>query len=94
MELPLHYTISRNRSYAAVAAGKYNHISIFHFDHNPEPAPQYVTNGSVVSGWLSAPDALNTIVDKSHGNPNGQSVLEQFSGACWCVSKLSNFKLC
>ena len=48
MELPLHYTLTRNDTYAAVAAGRYEQISLLHFDHNPLPQPARVVGGDKV----------------------------------------------
>jgi hypothetical protein len=72
MELPLHYTLTRNQSYSAVALGSYDNIRIFHFDHNPQHSATYTTNGSVVvAPWQMASTAMS------------DRVLDGFSAACW-----------
>lgn len=35
-ELGMHFTLSRNESYAALRAGNYSYLRLFHFDHNPQ----------------------------------------------------------
>ena len=86
MELGLFYTLNRNESAAAVSAGKYANIRLLHFDHNPQPHPQYVTNGSIAttgnSSWLTPAAAL---ADKHNAGTMGDcaSVFGSFSAACW-----------
>eukprot|EP00937_MAST-01D_sp_MAST-1D-sp2_P003168 g3168.t1 len=71
-QLALHYTLTRNQSYTAVAAGRYDHIRTLHFDHNPQPAAVRSVDASVlVAPWQNASAAL------------GSGSLDRFSGACW-----------
>jgi sialate O-acetylesterase len=72
MELPLHFTLTRNDTYAAVAAGRYEQISLLHFDHNPLPQPARVVGGDkVLTPWMRAAAALRT------------GALDKFAAACW-----------
>jgi hypothetical protein len=76
MELTMHYTLTRNQSYDAIAAGKYTNLRIFHFDHNAQPLPTYLVNASlVVSPW-------QTVVDAYQGGVK-QNALDSFSAACY-----------
>jgi hypothetical protein len=81
MELPMHYTLTRNQSYDALASGKFSNIRLFHFDHNPQTSPVFVTNGSVVvAPWQSASVALTN------------KVLDGFSATCYYFGEsLSTF---
>ena len=71
MELKLHYTVSRNASYAAAAAGKRN-IRLLQLATNQIPDVTYLLNSSVVSlPWKTATQAA---MDKS---------LDTFSAVCY-----------
>ena len=93
MELNLHFTFEKNDTFAAVGAGKYKNIRIFHLGHNPMPFRQmaHVVNDSLaLSNW--------TIMDETAVNFGGHgdqcppskggrgkdcTALDQFSAACF-----------
>ena len=72
----MHFTLSKNRSFAALAGGLYSNVRILHFDHNPQREPTFVTNGSIVSPWQTAKDGLTPV---GSGRAT-TSAMEQFSG--------------
>ena len=79
MELAMTYTLSRNASYDAIRAGKYTNVRLLHFDHNPQPAPVYVTSpgkatGLIVANWSTPAQALVA---------PGEAMLDAFSATCF-----------
>jgi sialate O-acetylesterase len=81
MELGLTHTLTRNESYAALKANKYSNIRIFHFDHNPQPSPQYIPKfpDSVVTPWQTAANASAACSATS----TDKCDLGSFSAACY-----------
>jgi hypothetical protein len=79
VELGIDHSLTRNQSYAALKAGKYPSIRIFHFDHNPQPSPQYIVDPSLVTTpWQTAQQASA----KGCNTPQGCD-LGHFSAACY-----------
>ena len=90
MELGLYYTFTRNQSLASIAAGKYDNIRLLHFDKTPLPQPSYVTNGSIAtpaqatnSSWFTPTVAMKEMKDPTCHGSSCQTVLDDFSAACW-----------
>ena len=89
MELGLHFTFSVNETVAAISSAKYANLRMLHFDHNPQPAAQYVSADSIVgasastnSSWITPAAAIAQSDPGCHG-PSCQSTFSTFSATCW-----------
>lgn len=90
MELGLHFTFSVNSTMAAIVDDhKYTNLRLLHFDHNPQSAPQWVPNGSIVnpstttnSSWLTPSDAIASVAAGCRGS-DCQNAFTAFSATCW-----------
>lgn len=99
MELPLHYTFSRNKTLDAIIAGRYTNIRMMLWSRRDASEPTYVVNASRWGTashssdpgfvWITATKAASTpypMRKNAWGSYNwayNSTVLEQFSATCF-----------
>jgi len=73
MALPVHYTMSINKSTDAIIAGKYNNIRMHGISGNMNP----------FMNWTTAKDAATKFAPGPHNTNSTNTWLSTFSSTCW-----------